>query len=119
MKNLVVNDRAKSVSLGQVASPSATQLLQLKQQHSMQSQKSATDVNPQPPVPKVRSAAVLQAEHERLHAKLWLTLYLLKKFGIDQLNMDANIKLLSPTYAEEQQEELFTLVKQVLRSNPL
>ena len=57
---------------------------------------------------------VLHAENERLHTKLWLTLYLLKKFGIGQLKLDAR-----RASFDDQQENLFTLIKQVLRSNPL
>ena len=63
---------------------------------------------------KVKSAALIHAEGERQHAKLWLTLYLLKKFGISKLKLD--IKRAS---CEDQQDNLFTLIKQVLRSNPL
>ena len=62
----------------------------------------------------------MQCEQERLQAKLWLTLYLLKKFGgVATLKMDPNLKVDSPDYDEQQQEHLFTLIKQVLRSNPL
>ena len=44
--------------------------------------------------------AVLQAEQDRLHAKLWLTLYLLKKFGITKLKLDEKLKEQAPNYKD-------------------
>ena len=44
---------------------------------------------------------------------------MLKKFGIRNLRMDPKISPSSATHSRENQEQLFTLIKQVLRSNPM
>jgi hypothetical protein len=76
----------------------------------------------------VKSQVVLKSELKQKQAKLWLVLYLLKKFGIPRLIFakdvdDQNKKLTmdpkDPKYISHQQDQLFNIVKQVLRSNPL
>ena len=93
----------------------ASNLLALKQQPSQ------TNVAGQKAPAK--SEALLQSEQNQKQAKLWLVLYLLKKFGIPKVYFeDAQAKKLDhsdPKFIASQQELLFTLVKQVLRSNPL
>ena len=44
------------------------------------------------------------AENKRMQAKLWLSLYFLKKFGIKKLNMDPKIDESQPSGDRENQE---------------
>lgn len=49
------------------------------------------DSTVKPQVTQKKSESLIQAEGRRIEAKLWLSLYFLKKFGISSLWMDAGI----------------------------